>query len=63
MSLHIVFPGFHSAGGEVGHSPSLAEELPPPLDLGCHLTILSRYDTTPPKISKVNFCTPYKISG
>ena len=42
MSLHIVFLGFHSGGGEVGHSPSLAEELPPPLDLGCHLTILSR---------------------
>ena len=34
-----------------GGIPPLAKELPPPpLDLGCHLTILSRYVTAPAKI-------------
>ena len=39
-------PGFHLGCGEVGNlpHPALAVALPAPLDLGCHLTVLSRYD-------------------
>ena len=51
--------GFVQWGGGAFALMPLAKELPP-LDLGCHLTVLSRYDTAPAKFLKSFFVPPYK---